>query len=86
VPFSVVLDTCVVYPAHLRDTLLRLAERGLYQARWSSGIVDALRKNLVEIGIDPHMVERLINEMNRAFPEGLTTGERGRIRHRGDPT
>ena len=28
-PFTVVLDTCVIYPAHLRDTLLRQAERGL---------------------------------------------------------
>ncbi len=30
-PFVVVLDTCVLYPAHLRDTLLRLAERDLYE-------------------------------------------------------
>lgn len=38
--FSVVLDTCVLYPAHLRDTLLRLAERGLYRVLWPDDIVD----------------------------------------------
>ena len=36
--FEVVLDTCALYPAHLRDTLLRLAERGLYRALWSAEI------------------------------------------------
>ena len=32
--FAVVLDTCVLYPAHLRDSLLRLTESGLYRALW----------------------------------------------------
>lgn len=27
---SALLDTCALYPAHLRDTLLRLAETGLF--------------------------------------------------------
>jgi hypothetical protein len=36
--FAVVLDTCVLYPQYLRDTLLRLAERRLYNPLWSADI------------------------------------------------
>lgn len=32
VALSVVLGTCVLHPVHLRDTLLRLAERSLSEA------------------------------------------------------
>lgn len=66
---AVVLDTCVFYPAHLRDTLLRLAERGLYRALWSAGIVDELHRNLVEDGRNAVSVDRLIAEMAAAFPD-----------------
>lgn len=62
-PFAVVLDTCVVYPAHLRDTLLRLAERGLYRALWSPDIIEELHRNLVGAGIDTRLVDKLIAEM-----------------------
>lgn len=73
-PFSVVLDTCVLYPAHLRDTILRLAERGLYRALWSADIVDELRRNLVEDGLDPTAVAHLLSEMRSAFPDAEVSG------------
>jgi predicted nucleic acid-binding protein len=74
VPFSVVLDTCVLYPAHLRDTLLRLADRGLYRVLWSEDIIEELQRNLVEGGIAPDSVVRLIREMSAAFPDSTVTG------------
>lgn len=73
-PFAVVLDTCVLYPAHLRDTLLRLAERGLYRVLWSADIVDELRHNLVESGFDPVSINQLIVEMGKAFPDAEVVG------------
>ena len=73
-PFAVVLDTCVLYPAHLRDTLLRLAERGLYQALWSADILTELHRNLVEVGIRSDTVDYLHAEMQGAFPEAEVTG------------
>lgn len=77
--FSVVLDTCVLYPAHLRDTLLRLAECGLYRALWSDDIVEELRRNLVEDGVGAGSVDRLLGEMARAFPDAAVTGYRSLI-------
>lgn len=71
--FAAVLDTCVLYPAHLRDTVLRLAERGLYRALWSAGIVEELRRNLAEL-VTPTAVGRLLDQMTAAFPEAEVTG------------
>ncbi|MCY3949607.1 MAG: PIN domain-containing protein [Acidimicrobiaceae bacterium] len=72
--FRAVLDTCTLYPAHLRDTLLRLAERHLYVALWSEGILGELRSSLTRAGVAPSSVERLIAEMRRAFPDSGVEG------------
>ncbi len=77
--YTVVLDTCVLYPAHLRDTLLRLAERGLYRALWSPDILVELRRNLIDVGITPVDVDRLIAEMGSAFPHASVSGYRSLI-------
>ncbi len=36
--FSVIYDACVLYPAPLRDTLMRLAVTDLFNARWTDDI------------------------------------------------
>src|SRR5690606_23517778 len=38
--FVVIYDASVLYPAPVRDLLLRLAQAGLFQARWSEHILD----------------------------------------------
>jgi len=78
VAFGAVLDTCVLYPAHLRDTLLRLADRGLYRALWSADIVDELRRNLIEL-VGPTAVRHLLDQMATAFPEAEVTDYRSLI-------
>lgn len=78
-PFAVVLDTCVLYPAHLRDTVLRLAERGLYRVLWSADIVEEFHRNLVDDGIDEGSVDRLVAEMAAAFPDAEVVGYRSLI-------
>lgn len=72
--FRAVLDTCALYPAHLRDTLLRLAERHLYVALWSGDILEELSSSLTRAGLAPDSVERLIAEMRRAFPDSEVQG------------
>lgn len=39
-PFIVVYDACVLYPAPLRDLLVRLAIAGVVQAKWTNKILD----------------------------------------------
>jgi len=72
--FPAFLDTCVLYPAYLCDTLLRLAEAETYRALWSADVLEELRRNLVEQGIDPDKVDYRIGEMCRSFPDATVTG------------
>lgn len=44
--FSVVLDACVLYPAPLRDSLMRLAITDLFKARWTDIIHEEWVRNL----------------------------------------
>jgi PIN domain len=45
--YAAVLDANVLYPASLRDTLLRLAAAGFYDLLWSERIQDEAERNLV---------------------------------------
>ena len=51
--FTVVYDANVLYPNTLRDLLLRIAQSGTVQARWTSEILDemvsALSRNRPDI-------------------------------------
>ncbi len=79
-PFAVVLDANVLYPFSLRDCLLRAAEEGLYQVLWSEQILEEVRRNLVANGVMPDTsAQRLIQVMNEAFPEALTSVSDGLI-------
>ena len=71
--FSVVLDTCTIYPAYLRDTLLRLAAAETYRPLWSAHILDELRRLLTN-KIDVASADRIIDAMTRHFPDALVTG------------
>ncbi|MEI6428755.1 MAG: PIN domain-containing protein [Pseudanabaena sp. ELA607] len=70
--FPVVLDSCVLYPMYLRDTLLRAAEAGLYRVHWSQEILDGAFRNLVaNQKMQIQQVNRLEIQINRAFPDAM---------------
>jgi hypothetical protein len=74
-PFIVVLDANALFPFTPRDTLLRAAAAGFYQARWSSRILDEVTRNLVSKGTMPvASAKRLRAVMERAFPEVEVNG------------
>lgn len=67
--FEAVLDTSVLYPASVRDALLRLAASEMYQPRWSPSILNELLEVLYRNQLtDP---QRLVETMRDAFPEAL---------------
>lgn len=81
-PLSVaVLDACVMYPAPLRDFLMRLATVNLYQPRWSALIQEEWIRNLLENRADLSWtaLERTRDLMNTAVPGAMVTGHEGLI-------
>lgn len=74
--FIVVYDACVLYPASLRDLLVRLAAKRIVQARWSSEILDEFVGALLERQpeLDPDRLRRTCDLMNQAVPEAMVTG------------
>ena len=44
--FTVVYDACVLYPASVRDLLMRIAQSGVVRARWTDRILDECFLNL----------------------------------------
>jgi predicted nucleic acid-binding protein len=70
-----VLDTCVLFPASLRDTLLRLAETPRqYIPKWSGRILAELTRNLESHRkLTPEKIAHLIGQMERHFPEAEVT-------------
>ena len=70
--YTALLDANTLYPAPLRDLLLRLAVDGLYHARWTASIHDEWTRNLAKNR--PELAERLprlVALMNRIVPDCL---------------
>ena len=79
--FVALLDANVLYPAYLRDALLRLAEAEVYQVRWSRQILDEMARNVLKNNPDlpEERIERLVRTIERAFPEAMVTGHESLI-------
>lgn len=72
---SVLLDANVPYPFTLRDTLLRIAEEGFCQPRWTDEILDEVARNLLKnLQVTPAQARRLTEQMNLGFPSARVEG------------
>lgn len=74
--FVVLYDANVLYPSTLRDLLIRIAQAGLVQAKWTDQIVDEVFRNLIanRSDLDPQKLARTRELMNKAFRDCLVTG------------
>lgn len=80
--FVAVFDACVLYPASVRDLLLRLALTDLFRARWTdrihdewiSGVLKRQRQDLSKA-----QLERTRDLMNQAVPDYLVRESDRRI-------
>lgn len=73
--FPVVLDTCALFPQYLRDTLLVLADRGLYTPLWTADILGELRRSLItHAPVVPDAVDQMLGHLRSAFSEHEVTG------------
>jgi hypothetical protein len=72
-PYTAVLDACTLVPIALADTLLRVAEKGLYRPLWSERILTEAQEAIEEIhpGID---VGKRFASMRDAFGDAMVTG------------
>ena len=70
------LDANVLYPAGLRDMLLRLADRYLFVPLWSAEIHAEWIQSLLadRPALDAAVLERTKTVMDRHFPEAAITG------------
>lgn len=69
-------DTCVLFKPYLRDTILSIAEAGLYRPLWSTDVLEELERNLRRRGAAEHQLRHLRAQMGSVFPEAEVTGYR----------
>lgn len=72
--FPVFLDTCVLLKPYLCDTLLSIAECGIYQPLWSEDVLDELDRNMRKRGVAEDQVGHRIAQMTMHFPSAEVTG------------
>jgi predicted nucleic acid-binding protein len=73
--FVVVYDACVLYPAAVRDLLIRLAASGLFQARWTDRILDECFRSIVKSRPDlAGKLDRTRALMEAAIPAAMVSG------------
>lgn len=71
--FTAILDANVLYPAPLRDLLLRVALTGIYRARWTQDIHVEWKRNLLKRRPDltPEKLDKVSTLMDQAIPDAV---------------
>lgn len=74
--YTVVYDACVLYPAPLRDALMRLALTGLFKAHWTVQIHDEWTSAVIRNnpGIDPDVLQRTRELMDTHAADSIVEG------------
>ena len=74
--FVVVYDACVLFPAPLRDLLIRVGLAGIVRARWSERILDEVFRNILRVRpeLDDKALARTRTLMNAAIPDVVVSG------------
>lgn len=77
--FVAVYDACVLYPAPLRDLLLRLALTDLFRARWTERIHEEWMRSVLKDRSDlsAQQIQRTRELMDLSVPDCLVTGYEG---------
>jgi predicted nucleic acid-binding protein len=70
---AVLLDTCVLLKSYLCDSLLSIAEEGVYRPLWSDHVLAELRRNLLKAGAKQEAVEHRLAQMTIYFPDARVT-------------
>lgn len=67
--FTVIIDSCVLYAAPVRDLTLQLASEGLFRVRWTLKIQDEWKTNLLKNRPDlkREQLERTCELMNKSI-------------------
>jgi PIN domain len=80
-PFVVVYDACVLYPAPLRDLLVRLGRTGLCQVKWTRQILDECFRNLSaqRPDLEPERLLRSRELLEQSILDVQVTGHEGLI-------
>jgi hypothetical protein len=73
-----VLDTCVLFPAPIYNTLLYIAFHRVYQPIWTDLILEELRRTMLTDGHrSPDQVERRLRAMTASFEPGANLDRQG---------
>lgn len=74
--YTALIDATALVPAALADTLLRIAERGLFRPLWSERILQEARAAILLIhpDIDQARVDHRFDDMRGAFEDAMVTG------------
>lgn len=79
--FTVIYDACVLYPAPIRDLLIRLARTRRFRARWTADINNEWIETLLSDRPDlkREQLERTAELMTKAVPGSMVTGHESLI-------
>lgn len=66
----VLIDTCVLYPTVMRQVVLGVAEKGLFEPRWSPRILEEWARVARKVGPEGEVIARgEIARINAQFPQ-----------------